>query len=419
MRGRLEEVFQTTDGGRSWNTAAPYWNYGLTCSPPNCPDTTHPDQHALMVTGGKVVSGNDGGVYTRELLNAQQYGGWTDTNNTLYNLQYYDARAGLQSGSTLVYGGLQDNGTSVLSLGAPQNNEPAGGDGTTVIVDPANADNMVGAYVEGTMYSSTDGGHSFYDDVSPGCIGQATVGLTPRKGCDPGIRFVTPMTQDQQTAGDWLVGGQYVWVTRDGWSTKCTDTACSWRNVFDTGAGNAVTALSSANDAKVIYAAWVGGGGNPGPSFGRGIATNYGGHWHQLDMSTLPDRYVAGVTVDPSNLAHAYAVFNGYSRRWIPGGGTGHVFETSDGGQTWTDISGNLPDVPGDALLLENGQLALATDLGMYTAQAGGGSGTRWSRLGTGLPNTSVNNVTPGPGGYIYAGTHGRGIWRIPFGSAN
>lgn len=411
----LEEVFQTLNAGKSWNTAAPYWNYGLACNPA-CPNTTHPDQHALMVSGGQVISGNDGGVYSRDLSNSQQYGGWTDTNNTLYDLQYYDARAGSQSGQTLVYGGLQDNGTSVLTVGAAPNNEPAGGDGTTVIVDPANANKMVGSYVDGAMYSSTNGGHSFNSDVSPGCVGQATVGLTPRADCDPNIRFVTPMTQDQQTANDWLVGGQYVWVSRAGWDTSCTPTACSWQNVFDTGSGHAVTALSSANDATTIYAAWVGGGGNPGPSFSRGIATNAGGTWHQLSMTGLPNRYIAGVTVDPASPAHAYAVFNGYSRRWIPGGGIGHVFETTNGGQTWTDISGNLPDVPSDAVLLKNNQLALATDLGMYTAQAGQGAQTSWSRLGTGLPNASVNNVTPGPGGYIYAGTHGRGIWRIPFG---
>ncbi|MDQ2894697.1 MAG: glycosyl hydrolase [Actinomycetota bacterium] len=411
----LEEVFQTLDAGKSWNTAAPYWNYGLACNP-TCPNTTHPDQHALMVSGNQVISGNDGGVYSRALSDDQQYGGWTDTNDTLYDLQYYDARAGSQSGQTLVYGGLQDNGTSVLTLGAPQNNEPAGGDGTTVIVDPGNANKMVGSYVDGAMYSSTDGGHTFYDDVSPGCVGQATVGLTPRADCDPNIRFVTPMVQDQQNTNDWLVGGQYVWVSGAGWNTSCTPTACSWQNVFDTGSGNAVTALSSAQRAQTIYAAWVGGGGNPGPSFSRGIATNYGGSWHQLSMIGLPNRYIAGVTVDPDHPAHAYAVFNGYSRRWIPGGGVGHVYETTNGGQTWTDISGNLPDVPGDAVLLEHKQLALATDLGMYTAQAGQGAQTNWYRLGTGLPNASVNNVTPGPDGYIYAGTHGRGIWRIPFG---
>ena len=64
-------------------------------------------------------------------------------------------------------------------------------------------------------------------------------------------------------------------------------------------------------------------------------------------MSGLPNRYVAGLTVDPQHSGHVYAVFNGYSRRWIPGGGVGHVFESWNGGASWTDISGNLPDVAG------------------------------------------------------------------------
>ena len=139
--------------------------------------------------------------------------------------------------------------------------------------------------------------------------------------------------------------------------------------MYDTGAGNAVTALSSTGNGKVIYAAWVGGGGNPGPSFASGIATNYGGTWHQVNTAGLPDRYIAGVTVDPADPAHAYAIFNGYSRRFVPGGGTGHVFETWNGGQSWTDISGNLPDIASDALVLSHGQLALATDAGVYTAR--------------------------------------------------
>jgi photosystem II stability/assembly factor-like uncharacterized protein len=185
--------------------------------------------------------------------------------------------------------------------------------------------------------------------------------------------------------------------------------------VFDTGSGHAVTALSSANAGSIIYAAWVGGGGNPGPSFSSGLATNYGGTWHQINMSGLPNRFIAGVTADPSNPAHAYAVFNGYSRRWIPGGGVGHVFETLDGGATWTDISGNLPDIASDALVISGSHVALATDAGVFTASVGQGASTAWSRLGTGLPNAAVNDLTMGPGGVIYAATHGRGIWTIPF----
>src|SRR6185437_805966 len=195
-----------------------------------------------------------------------------------------------------------------------------------------------------------------------------------------------------------------------------TPAACDWTPVFDTGAGNAVTALSSANNGKIIYAAWTGGGGNPGPAFSRGIATNFGGTWHQLDMSSLPNRFVSGLTVDPRNAAHAYAIFNGYSRRWIPGGGIGHVFETWNGGASWTDISGNLPDIASDALVLSHGQLALATDAGIFTAFEFGGSHTRWAKLGHGLPTVVVDDLTSGPDGFVYAATHGRGIWRFRLG---
>ena len=414
----LEEVFESTNGGSTWVTASPYWNYGLPCetTTAGCPNTTHPDQHAMMITGGKIVIGNDGGVYSRPLSDAQMYGDWTDLNASLHSWQYYDARAGLLGGgATGVWGGLQDNGTSFLGSGNGQMVAPAGGDGFYVVVDPQNAYRMVGEYTDGTMYSSTTGGHTFNSYVSPTCVAQETVGITPRSDCDPGARFVTPLTMDQQNKNVWLTGGQKVWVTSSGWNTSCTDTSCSWRAVFDTGAGNAVTALTSAGGGHVIYAAWVGGGGNPGPTFASGLATNYGGTWHQINMTGFPNRYIAGVTVDQSNPAHAYAIFNGYSRRFIPGGGVGHVFETWNGGKSWTDVSGNLPDIASDALVISHGNLALATDAGVYTAQEGMGTHTAWSRLGSGLPNAAVDDLTVGPDGFIYAATHGRGVWRIGF----
>ena len=159
--------------------------------------------------------------------------------------------------------------------------------------------------------------------------------------------------------------------------------------------------------------AWVGGGGNPGPSFASGIATNYGGSWHEVNMTGLPDRYIAGVTVDPRNPAHAYAIFNGYSRRFVPGGGVGHVFETWNGGASWTNISGDLPDVASDALVVVHHQLALGTDVGMFTAREGGGINTKWYRLGEGLPKAADDDVTVGPHDVIYVATHGRGVWSI------
>jgi sugar lactone lactonase YvrE len=409
----LEEVYETTNGGKTWDTASPYWNYGLACnnSAQGCPNVTHPDQHAMMIADGKIVIGNDGGVYSRPLANTG-LGNWSDLNATLRDLQYYGARAGDLNGGVGIWGGLQDNGTSLLDPSQAQMVEPAGGDGGEVIVDPTNANNMVGEYVDLTMYSSTNGGQSFNSFVSPGCAAQSILGEKVRGGCDPNARFIAPITTDQNNINDWVAGGQYVWTSSKGWATKCGPTGCTWVKAFNTGSGNVITALSDANGT--IYAAWVNGSGNPTTSFRAGIATNAGGGgWHQVSTTGLPSRFISGVTVDKSNPNHAFAVFSGYSRRWIPSAGVGHVFETFNGGSTWTNISGNLPDIPADALAIVGSRLVLTTDIGAFTAVDGGGSGTSWSRLGSGLPSVAGNDISVGPDGNVYNATHGRGVWSI------
>ena len=111
----LEEVFESTNAGQSWVAASPYWNYPFPCDATNtCPNTTHPDQHAMMITDGKIIIGNDGGVYSRPLSDDAEDGNWANLNATLHDLQFYDARAGnLADGTSQVVGGMQDNGTMV------------------------------------------------------------------------------------------------------------------------------------------------------------------------------------------------------------------------------------------------------------------------------------------------------------------
>ena len=113
-----------------------------------------------------------------------------------------------------------------------------------------------------------------------------------------------------------------------------------------------------------------------------------------------------------TNASHVYAVLGGFSRRWIPNAGVGHVFESKDAGATWTDMSGNLPDAPADDMLITpSGQLVLATDVGVFTTAMGSST---WSALGSGLPNSPVNDLSFGPDqSYIIAATHGRGLWKI------
>ena len=149
--------------------------------------------------------------------------------------------------------------------------------------------------------------------------------------------------------------------------------------------------------------------------FARGISTNAGGAWRQLALpADLPNRYIEALAIDPADPAGktAYVGFSGFSRKWTegPGAGYGHLWKTIDGGASRTDISGNLPDIPVNDVLLHNGKIVVATDLGVVVSADGGST---WSRLGGNLPYTTVMDLTLGPDGRLCAATHGRGIWSV------
>ena len=431
----LEEVFETRDGGVHWSAIGPYWNFGLPCSANGldaCPKTTHPDQHAVAFGGGKVYVGNDGGVYSRSLSQSSATpAGWNNLNATLHTLQYYYAGAGRAvsttnghgAGGDQIWGGLQDNGGSMIAPGLSTMVEPFGGDGGDTLVDPANGDRVLQEYVDLDIWKSTNGGFApngdrhAWTEITPTCFAFT---YTPSP-CDPNARFIAPYRADIKNIDHWVAGGQYVWDNQGkGWDTSCSATACDWKQVYNSGAGHTVTALAASG--QTIYAGWCGPGSGCNPreladtgsssGFARGLATNYGGQgWHDI-TGNLPNRYVNNIAIDPANAAHAYVVLGGFSRRWIPNAGVGHVFETKDGGQTWTDVSGNLPDAPADDIVITpSGKLVVATDVGVFTTLQGS---TTWSRLGAGLPGASVNDLSFGPGnGYIIAATHGRGLWKI------
>jgi hypothetical protein len=417
----LEEVFESTNGGVSWNAAGPYWNFGLPCSATsldNCPPTTHPDQHAIAIGNGTAYVGNDGGVYARGLNSTASFASLNDSLNTL---QYYYADAGPIGGSDALWGGLQDNGESLLLPGASTQVSPFGGDGGDTLVDHTNGNHAVVEYVGLDMALTTNGGVSSgapgsnaFREISPSCFAFT---YTPSP-CDPLARFIAPFEPDATNPTHWYAGGQFVWDNQNkGWDTTCGASSCDWKIVGDTGAGHSTTQIAGTNGTW--YAAWCGPCNSAG--FARGILTNFGGTVHQLTVpvpptGNFPNRFIQGLYVEPNHPEHVYAVFNGFSRRWTStfSAGEGHVFESTDGGVNWTDISGNLPDAPADDLVATpSGHLVLASDIGvMISSTLHGGT---WTRLGANLPNASVNDLQLSPNGsYIIAATHGRGLWTIP-----
>jgi hypothetical protein len=419
----LKEVYETGDSGATWTTIGPYWNFGKPChsfdpAKDTCPKTTHPDQHAALVApDGTAYFGNDGGMYSRP-ASLRTVVKWNDLNATLDTLQYYYAGIGRwPGGGDAIYGGLQDNGTSLLKPGAAQMVSPFGGDGGDVIVDPNDARRAVNEYVDLTMARTQNGGVSdgttrVYTTITPTCKSVIDIEFDPNP-CDPDPRFIAPYEADQKNINHWVAGGQMVWDNQGaGWNTGCDSTTCDWKPVHDLGAGAQTTAVSASG--PTIYAGWCGNGCNPGGSapFISGIDTNAGGTWHRISAPNLPNRIPTSFSIDPANANHVYVVFGAFSRRWIPGAGVGHLFESTNGGTTWTDRSGNLPDAPANDVVVFHGKLVVGTDVGVFTTSAA--SPGSWSRAGSSLPNAATNDLAVAPGGaYLISATHGRGIWRL------
>ncbi len=146
---------------------------------------------------------------------------------------------------------------------------------------------------------------------------------------------------------------------------------------------------------------------------GSGLAA-----WTTIDNAATPNRAVTGIAVAPTDPTGntAYVTFSGFN------GNTpttpGHVFVTRNGlaaTPAWTDVSGDLPDVPINAVVLDHRAhrpaLYVASDIGVFRSRDGG---RHWKLLSKGLPFLTVfgleRNATTGQ---IVASTHGRGMFEL------
>src|SRR6266496_4041631 len=349
----LEEVYETLNGGSSWNTLGPYWNLTLKCfsyTPfeGTCNhQQTHPDQHAVFLdtASGRntLFVGNDGGVWSKSMSDHTQ-GNWTSLNRNIDTLQYY-AASGSDDGS--LYGGMQDNG-SALTFPAPTtvvgdtgSPVPAttvqvfGGDGGYTIVDPHNSQNVITEYVGLTSARSNDGGRTWVDNPP----------------CDP--------------------------------------------NAAGTGFQSGLVVLSNAGGSYHLVTSFPTGGTSGLPQrFVTGVFVD---------------------PANPANAYVTFSGYSRHWNVGPNDPGVGHVFQITGSSAAWsiTDRSGDLIDAPANDVVVVNGDLVVGTDFGAYVSAD---NGATWSRLGTNLPNVVVSQLYV-TAGNILAGTHGRGLWTFSTGS--
>ena len=141
--------------------------------------------------------------------------------------------------------------------------------------------------------------------------------------------------------------------------------------------------------------------------------------------ATLPTRAITDIVVDASNKDIVYVAFSGFGSCAISCDGKKHVFKSINGtagaATTWTDMSGNLPDIPVNALVVDpddltHNTLYAGTDIGAFFTT---NDGVAWSPLGAvdTMPNAQILSlVLHNPSRTLRAATHGRGMWDINLG---
>jgi len=362
-------LLTTRNGGRTWTADD---------------DSMHVDHHAMVWDPryrDRVYLGNDGGMYRSD---DDGDGGWVKARYQPYT-QFYSAAISPQDVSR-ESGGTQDNG-NLRSWGGRHGdwNEYVGGDGEENLINPTNVDNVFACYQYGNCFRSVDGGDS-------------NTFFTPATTANRRNWF-SPVQFDPNNPNVMYYGGNRL--------NRSVDNGVTWAPISPdlTGGpgqdaypfGTITTVAAAASDPQTV---WV------GTDDGRVWVTRDLGATWTLTLSGQP--WVTRVAVDPSSPLTAYATLSGYRA----GSYQPHVMVTHDGGTTWTDLSGNLPQAPvNDVVLSSAGGLYVATDQGVFVSAAGDGV---WQRLGTGLPLVPVDDIEYDAGHHrLVAATFGRSMYEL------
>ena len=434
----------------------------------NAPAAVAPSQHAIaasLTTGSELVLlGNDGGLW-RSTDGVNQTGPACSASDA----QHFDnLNSAIGAGGSLaeVVGFAQDPtepGTLIAGLGANGSASTSSaatlapwpqlsaGEGGFPQIDPNNSSNWFVTIGEGVNLKACTSGS---DCTATNLLPPATIGA-PQVSNDAALLDAPSLLDPQQTT-NVVVGTCRVWRgTADSGTTWSTSNVLS--PAFD-GAGGACTSnsamvrslaaggpLASSTNAQssgstVLYAGMAGqldgGGAIPGHLFVTTSANtaSSSASWADAAHSPVtndtfnahvfnPDAFdISSIATDPHDTTGAtvYATIMGF-------GGVPHLYRSTDFGAHWLLISGNLPQAPANAVVVDPNDantVYVAMDTGVFVAQAVTTcpSTNCWSPLGTGLPNAPVTTLEAAPNlptgdgreGMLRAGTYGRGLWQIP-----
>ncbi|HEY2108154.1 MAG TPA: hypothetical protein VGH29_20315, partial [Candidatus Binataceae bacterium] len=406
--------YVSTDAGAKWSFLA-----GSATN--RTVQETHADQQSSAIdpfNPNKLYIGNDGGFYVYDLAKGNWTSFFNNNQNATINSGQIQGIGPHPTDNTKLLAGFQDNGTQLFS-GSLGWNTVETGDGGFALFDPANPNFAYHTFATtngGPAPSrSTDGGLN-WDSNDP------FNGLIAVIGTDR-FNFYPPLAADPASGSRIMIGGHFIYVSTDAMTTWHTQ---SNNLTGSCGVNNGSCALQDIEFVPNTTMAWALSqqSGNIGFTVSNTIKAdvNTGVVWNNVTAS-LPFNsaltQATGIAADPtpSHGSVAYLSISGFTAAT----GIGHIFRTADFGKTWTRADGAggsspLPDVPTLRILVDgtdlSGKTLLAgTDIGAFRSSDGGAT---WAAFNLGvIPAVPIFDLEQNKNGLIFAGTHGRGAYRL------
>jgi len=179
----------------------------------------------------------------------------------------------------------------------------------------------------------------------------------------------------------------------------------SWSQSSEVLDGNPVLRIAIAhNNCDVVYACTA-------PTENDEInlfKSTDGGQTFDNVTGNLPERFILDIVVHPENDDWVYVALGGYD--------TQHIFKSEDGAQTWQTISEGLPDLPVNSIVIDtvgDNHIYIGNDIGVYASDDDGGT---WNAFDTGLPDAVLAmDVSISPlDRRLRVATHGSGVYQRP-----
>lgn len=366
----------------------------------------HGDHHGLWIDPGNsnyLVNVNDGGI----AISYDRGKTWKTFTHNLPVCQFFDIAYDMDT-PFHVYGSMQDHGSfrAAVDLSQGRDRIPTveferapGGEGSRHAIDPTNPN---------IVYSAGFYGHITRTDLSvPGRAGVKS--LLPRQyENEPKLRgqWLAPFIISPHNPHIIYHGMQFLFRSRDRgdtWERISPDLTYNTKTEMGDIPYHTIFSISeSPLKFGLIYV---------GTDDGKVYVTKDGGKTWKEIMKGLPyQKWVSRIVASAFDMGTVYMTQNGKRDEDF----TPYIWKSTDYGQTWKDISGNIPLGPVNVIQedpINKNILYVGTDIGVYVTTDGGQT---WNVLGSNLPSAYVHDLIIHPrDNIIVIATHGRGMWAM------